>query len=159
MAAVVREVHRRFPTGVTVVTTCVDRKPYGLAVNAFSSISIDPPAVLVCVAQTSTTHPRLYASDWLAVNILATDQLDVAGRFATSGGDKFAGLEWEPGSSGAPVLRGVAAFLELEVERRIVAYTHTIFIGRVHHAAVSERRPLTYLGGAFYAVDSLTPLP
>ena len=109
--------------------------------------------MLVCVAQTSTTHPRLYASDWLAVNILATDQLEVAKRFAVSGGEKFAGLEWEAGSSGAPILAGVAASLELEVERRMMAYTHTIFVGRVHDATVSDRRPLMYLGAQFYDVD------
>ena len=153
-----KEVHRRFPTGVTVVTTCVEGRPYGLAVNAFSSISIDPPAVLVCVAQTSTTHPLLYASDIVAVNMLATDQLEIAKRFAVSGGEKFAGLEWEPGSSGAPILAGVAASLELEVERRMMAYTHTIFVGRVRDATVSDRRPLMYLGAQFFDVDGATAL-
>jgi flavin reductase (DIM6/NTAB) family NADH-FMN oxidoreductase RutF len=151
-----REVHRSFATGVTVVTTCVEGVPYGLAVNAFSSLSLTPPLVLVCVAQTTSTYPRLMAGEHFAVNILAHDQRDVAGRFARSGGDKFAGLPWRLGEHGSPVLDGVAAALELQIETRMPAYTHTIFIGRVLETHVSSRAPLVYLGGGFYDGSRLT---
>jgi flavin reductase (DIM6/NTAB) family NADH-FMN oxidoreductase RutF len=143
----VKAVHRRFPTGVTVVTTCVDGQPYGLAVNAFSSISLSPPLVLVCVAERSATHARLFQGDHIAVNILAHDQEDVAGVFARSGVDKFRDLQWHRGQHGAPVLEGVSAYLELEIEKRIPAYTHTIFIARVRDAIATDRSPLVYLGG------------
>lgn len=151
----VKGVHRAFPTGVTVVTTCIEGVPYGLAVNAFSSISLSPPLVLVCVAETSSTYDRLFQGDHLAVNILSADQSSVAHRFAKSGGDKFAELEWRRGVHGAPVLEGVAGHLELEIEKRVPAYTHTIFIGRVIEAQAGDREPLVYLGARFYEAGNL----
>jgi flavin reductase (DIM6/NTAB) family NADH-FMN oxidoreductase RutF len=150
LAERVRRVHRSFATGVTVVTTCVDGVPYGLAVNAFSSLSLTPPLVLVCVAQTTSTYPHLMAGEHFAVNILAHDQRDVAARFARSGGDKFAGLAWRPGQDGCPVIDGAAAALELRIETRMPAYTHTVFIGRVLATHVSGTPPLVYLDGGFY---------
>jgi flavin reductase (DIM6/NTAB) family NADH-FMN oxidoreductase RutF len=150
LADSVKEVHRRYPTGVTIVTTCSDGKPYGLAVNAFSSLSLDPPLVLVCVASTSSTYPRLFDRDAIGINILAHDQAGVAATFARSGGDKFAGIEWRVGEHGAPVIAAVSAHLELRIETRIPAGTHTIFIGRVLDAAAADRPPLIYLGGSFY---------
>jgi flavin reductase (DIM6/NTAB) family NADH-FMN oxidoreductase RutF len=159
LVAAVKGVHRRFPTGVTIVTTCDDGEPAGLAVNAFSSISIEPPVVLVCVAKTSATYQRLFAGDHIAINILAADQVGVARRFAVSGGDKFMDTPWTAGVGGAPILDGVAAYLEIEIETRIPAYTHTIFIGRVVQADSFDRRPLLYLGGQFYDGECLTQLP
>lgn len=155
----VKDVHRRFPTGVTIVTTCIDGEPYGLAVNAFSSISIEPPVVLVCVAKTSATYERLFGGDHIAVNVLASDQVELARRFARSGGDKFSGVPWEPGVGGAPILGGVCGYLEIEIEKRIPAYTHTIFIGRVVRANAFAHPPLVYLGGEFYAGEHMKPLP
>jgi flavin reductase (DIM6/NTAB) family NADH-FMN oxidoreductase RutF len=153
----VRDVHRRFATGITVVTTAVDGVPYGLVVNAFSSISLSPPLVLVCVAETTSTYERLFGGEHFAVNILARDQVDVAMRFARSGGDKFAGLPWRPGRHGSPIIDGVAAALELSVETRLPAYTHTIFIGRVLEAQTADHAPLIYLDTRFYDGAQLTP--
>jgi flavin reductase (DIM6/NTAB) family NADH-FMN oxidoreductase RutF len=149
----VKRVHRLYPTGVTIVTTMVDDVPYGLAVNAFSSLSIEPPTALVCVASTSATHPRLFLGETLAVNILAHDQVDVMRSFARSGGDKFSGLRWRSGQSGCPIIDGVSAHLELQIEHRLPAYTHTIFIGHVIQAAATGTPPLIYLGGQ--AFDSM----
>jgi flavin reductase (DIM6/NTAB) family NADH-FMN oxidoreductase RutF len=151
----VRQVHRQFPTGVTIVTTQHDGVPYGLAVNAFASVSLEPPIVLVCIAGTSATYPRLFRGDDLAVNILAYDQPGVVARFARSGGDKFAGLEWREGDNRCPILGGVSAHLELHVDRRLPAFTHTIFIARVTHAEVSDRPPLIYLDGRTFASTGL----
>jgi flavin reductase (DIM6/NTAB) family NADH-FMN oxidoreductase RutF len=155
----VRRVHRQFPTGVTIVTMQHGDVPYGLAVNAFSSICLDPPMVLVCVAGTSATYPHLFHCDELAVNILAHDQGNVVERFARSGGDKFAGLDWHAGENGAPVLAGVSAHLELRIERRLPAYTHTIFTGRVTRAVSSAAAPLIYLDGQTFAATALTREP
>ena len=151
----VREVHRLFPTGVTVVTTAVDGHPYGLAVNAFSSVSLTPPMVLVCVAETSRTHPHLISSGHLAVNILSHRQQATAARFARSGGEKFEGLDWFPGPHGSPILAGISVYVEIEVERRIPAYTHTIFIGRVVTSRSFGVPPLVYLGGGFFDGSAL----
>jgi flavin reductase (DIM6/NTAB) family NADH-FMN oxidoreductase RutF len=153
----VRAVHRQYPTGVTVVTTAVDGVPYGLAVNAFSSISLDPPLVLVCVNESSRSYPAVFDSDHLGVNILASDQRAVAGAFATSGGDKFAQLDWTRSERGVPVLDGVAGHFELEVKYKIPAFTHTIFIGEVIDARASGKAPLVYQGGGFFDGAQLVP--
>ena len=97
----VKQVNRRFVTGVTVVTTMDGGVPRGLAVNAFASVSLEPPTVMVCVQRTSGTHDCLFRAGHLAVNILSTDQLDVVTRFAGKSPDKFAGLDWAPGPFGS----------------------------------------------------------
>ena len=78
-----KQVNRQFVSGVTVVTAMDGQTPRGLAVNAFSSISLDPPTVMVAVQRTSSTHDCLYRATHLAINILSTDQLDVVNKFAT----------------------------------------------------------------------------
>jgi flavin reductase (DIM6/NTAB) family NADH-FMN oxidoreductase RutF len=95
-ADLMKQVNRRFVTGVTAVTARDGELPRGLAVNAFASISLDPPTVMVAVQHTSSTHECLFRAEHLAINILSTDQLDVVTRFATKSDDKFAGLEWRP---------------------------------------------------------------
>lgn len=154
----VRAVHRTYPTGVAVVTTAEDGAPYGLACNAFSSVSLDPPLVLVCVNTAAQTHEHLHRGLHIGINFLAHDQLDVANRFAKSGGDKFSETEWAPGQTGVPVLHGVASHVETEIQDRIPAGTHTIFLCRVLAAATHDRPPLVYLGGAFYNGSRLEPL-
>lgn len=151
----VRRFHRRFPTGVTVVTAMHDGEPRGLAVNAFASVSLEPPVVMVCVANQSATAPALHGSDHIAINVLAADQIEIARRFATSGGDKFTGVAWRPGQTGAPVLESTAAHLEAVIEQRIPAYTHTIFLARVVAAAASDREPMIYLDGHFHGTPTL----
>jgi steroid delta-isomerase-like uncharacterized protein len=151
-----KAVHRQFGTGVTVVTTAADGLPAGLVVNAFSSICLEPPLVLVSIAETAVTYPALFVNDRIAVNILARDQRAVAERFAQSGVDKFGEIFWRPGENGAPLLDGCAGFIEATVFRRIPSYTHTIFIARVTDAVCLEHDPLLYLRGMFYDGGALT---
>lgn len=154
----VRGVHRQYPTGVTVVTAAVDGKPYGLAVNAFSSISLEPPLVLVCVNESSQSYPAVFESDYIGINILGADQVDVARTFAKSGGDKFAELDWRLSDLGVPVLNGVAGHFELEVKYKIPAYSHTIFVGHVVEAASAQKSPLVYQAGKFFDGAKLEPV-
>lgn len=134
-----------------MVTAYLDgAAPVGLAVNAFSSVSMEPPMVLVCVNASSQSHAALTGATHLGVNILGNDQKDVAIAFAKSGGDKFSNLDWYPGVHGAPVLAGVAAAFEIEVKQQISAGTHTIFLGQVVNAVTSEKASLVYSGGCFY---------
>jgi len=153
-----KQVNRQFITGVTVVTTMDDEKPRGLAVNAFSSVSLDPPTVMVAVQRTSSTHDCLFRATHLAINILSTDQLDVVGVFATKADDKFAGLDWEPGPFGSPLLKRSGAQMEVEIRERLQASTHTLFVCRVLHATVSDRHPMVYSAGKFFDGAALTPL-
>lgn len=155
----VKAVHRCFPSGVAVVTTCVEDRPYGLAVNAFSSVSLEPPLVLVCVKTTAQTHDHLYGGEHIGINFLAHDQKAIAAVFARSGGDKFAGLSWRAGTCGVPVLDGVSAHLEAAIEQRITAGTHTIFISRVLHADAPARPPLVYYDSSFFDGAQLVTAP
>ena len=91
-----KQVNRQFVTGVTVVTVMDGDLPRGLAVNAFSSISLEPPMVMVCVQRTSSTYECLFRASHLAINILSTDQLDVVNRFASKSADKFSGRGLDP---------------------------------------------------------------
>jgi len=147
LVARVKEVHRGVATGVTIVTVAVDGRPYGLAVNAFSSVSLEPPAVLACVAKSSLTHRHLVECQHVGINVLAHDQTEVALAFARSGGDKFVDLDWYEGSFGVPLIAGSAGHLEVEIDQRLDAYTHTIFVGRVLKAAAHARPPLLYVNG------------
>ena len=153
-----KQVNRQFITGVTVVTTMDDEKPRGLAVNAFSSVSLDPPTVMVAVQRTSSTHDCLFRATHLAINILSTNQLDVVGVFATKADDKFADLDWEPGPFGSPLLKRSGAQMEVEIRERLQASTHTLFVCRVVHATVSDRHPMVYSAGKFFDGGTLTPL-
>ncbi|MEU6553223.1 flavin reductase [Streptomyces sp. NPDC046915] len=155
----VRGVHRKFITGVTVVTTDDDGSPRGLAVNAFSSISLDPPMVLVCVQRTSSTHPALHRASHLGISILAADQLDVAKTFASKADDKFAHLAWTPGAYGSPLIDGSCAQLEVEIGERLEAGSHTVFTGRVVSARHDDLAPLVYSGGGFFDISRTAPLP
>jgi flavin reductase (DIM6/NTAB) family NADH-FMN oxidoreductase RutF len=153
-----KQVNRRFITGVTVVTAMDGETPRGLAVNAFSSISLEPPTVMVCVQRTSSTHDILYKTSHLAINILSTDQLEVIKRFASKAADKFEGLDWGPGPFGSPFLAKSSAQLEVEIRERLQASTHTVFICRVVEASVTDLHPMVYGAGKFYDGAALTPL-
>lgn len=155
---VMKQVNRQFVTGVTVVTAMDDGKPRGLAVNAFASISLDPPTVMVAVQHTSSTHDCLFRARHLAINILSTDQLDVVNRFAVKSEDKFAELDWEPGPFGSPLVGRSAAAMEVEIRERLRASTHTVFMCRVVHAEVSERDAMIYSAGKFFHGGTLATL-
>lgn len=154
-----KQVNRQFVTGVTVVTTMDGDTPRGLAVNAFSSISLEPPTVMVCVQHTSSTHDPLFRASHLAINILSVEQLDVVSVFASKAADKFADLDWHPGPhGGAPLLEGSSAQMEVEIRERLRASTHSIFVCRVVHAAVTDKPPMIYSAGKFYDSAALSPL-
>ena len=150
--------NRKFVTGVTVVTTKGEDRPRGLAVNAYCSVSIEPPLVMVCVQKTSSTYPALFKADHLGINILSTGQRATVGTFASKATDKFADLNWHGGPSGSPLIDGSSAALEAEIKERFQAKTHTIFICRVRHAEVTEAEPMVYKAGKFFDSEDLTAL-
>ena len=147
--ASLREVMSTYPTGVTVVAAIgPDGEPYGLTVNSFTSLSLEPPLVLVCIGHTSTSHARLVAAPAFTVNILSADQDEVALRFAREPSDgRFDDLEWRPAASGAPVLGGVTAWLECSAYEVLGGGDHSIVVGRVERSAVSERPALLFHRG------------
>ncbi len=159
LATVVRKIHRNYPSGLTIVTVLDDGTPQGLAVSAFSSVSLDPPSVMVLVSYTSSNHSRFYTADTLGINLVSTDQGAVARRFATSGGDKFAELAWHKGQHGTPILDQSLGYFEIAVQERILAHTHTMFIGKVLSAGFrQDANPLIYVRGDFFDGGQLSKL-
>ena len=137
-----------FPTGVTVVTT-VDSTgtPKGLTSNAFSSVSADPPLLLVCVDKRSNTLPALQETKAFVVNFLAEGRGDLSNKFASRDPDKFAGITWTASerASGAPILADdVLAYAECTTYQEIDAGDHWIFLGLIEGGAASDGSPLTY---------------
>lgn len=139
-----------FATGVAVVTTRQDDgRPCGLTANAVTSVSLEPPLVLVCVDKTAESHPHFGSTGIFAVNVLTEAQRDVSARFAMSGGDKFAGLPFHWGATGAPVLNQHLACVECRIVAAHDGGDHTIYVGRVEVAASRGGRPLLYFRGAY----------
>lgn len=142
-----------FCSGVTVVTAVHDGTPVGFACQSFSSLSLDPPMVLLCPAKSSTTWPRIAAAGHFTVNVLAAHQRDVCQSFAVSGGDKFDGRSWQPSShTGAPVLAEVLASIDCVLEVEHDGGDHTIAIARVLHLEHRGGAPLLFFRGGFRGI-------
>ncbi|MCW2984326.1 MAG: hsaB 3 [Conexibacter sp.] len=159
--AVFRRVLGHFPTGVAVVTAIdEDGVPAGLAVGSFSSVSLDPPLVSFAATRTSSSFAGIRTASSFAVNILSSSQEDLCRRFATPGIDKFAGIDWHPGLTGAPLLEGVVAWVDCEFEAVHEAGDHYIALGRVLALeAPSQAEPLVFLRGGYGRFDDGTPPP
>lgn len=147
-----------FATGVTVVTTWTrEGHPTGLTASAFTSVSLTPPLVLVCVAHASHSYPALHASGRFAVNILAAEQEAISRRFAIppasdDGAEKFDGVAYKPGALGLPVLVDALASLECSTVHAYPGGDHTIFVGHVEAAACRAEpgiEPLLYYRGRY----------
>ncbi|HEY1135094.1 MAG TPA: flavin reductase family protein [Nocardioides sp.] len=151
--ATYRQVLGRFCTGVAVVTSLdADGAPVGLTVGSFSSVSLDPPLVAFFVARTSTTFPAIAASGRFCANILGAGQDELGMRFARSGGDKFAGVDWWSATTGAPVLSGSHGFVDCEIDTIDTFGDHHLVVGRVAELGAEETtdRPLVFYTSAFH---------
>jgi len=140
----------RFPTGVTIVGT--KHQPEGvcgLTVNAFASVSLEPPLVLVCVDRNSNTHGCIEASGLFTVNVLASGHEDLATSFARKRDDKFNGLAHRVADSGVPIMEDVVAWLECRVRDVFEGGDHTIFLGEVLRAEEGDGRPLVFFRSGY----------
>ncbi len=145
-----RRVMGHFPTGVTVVTTVsISGKLYGLTANSFTSVSLAPPLVLVCVDKRAESYPCFEESKCFTVNFLADDQEDISRRFATSGVNKFEGVGYRIGANNAPILNGVLAYLECKVVGAYEGGDHTIYLGEIEQAETREAKPLLFYRGGY----------
>lgn len=145
-----RRVLGHFATGVAVVTAAFDDRPVGLAVNSFTSVSLDPPLVAFCVARTSSTWPRIRAAGTFCVNILGEDQEVLSRAFAGRSPERFRGVGWRPATSGAPILAGALAWLDCAVEVEHDGGDHVMVVGRVREMGVDhEGRPLVFYRGGY----------
>ena len=144
-----RHVIGHFATGVTVITSHHEGTDHGATASAVSSVSLDPPSLLVCLNRAAVTERAVRESGSFAVNILREDQGELALRFAGRHGDKFAGVEVRRSGAGDPILVGALAHLECRVRDAVTGGTHTVFIGEVRRAEAAEGDPLAYFRGRF----------
>ena len=135
----------RFPSGVTVVTTKdAENRFHGITVSAFSSVSLDPPLVLICIERAAYSHPAFIESGVFAVNVLSSEQSELSERFASPLENKFDGIDFTVGELGLPLIAGCLANLECKVRNTGDGGDHTIFIGEVEFAEIRDGDPLLY---------------
>ncbi len=141
---------RRWASGVAIVTSRDGETIHGMTVSAFSSVSMQPPLVLICADKSSHTNPLILRSGVFAVNVLASDQRALSLRFSSKDEEwrRFDGIDWTALATGAPVLPGVAAVLDCRVAATHDAGDHLIHVGRVEAARAGASEPLLY-----YAAD------
>ncbi|HEV2637397.1 MAG TPA: flavin reductase family protein [Actinocrinis sp.] len=148
--ATLRRVFGAYPTGVTALAALVDGEPVGMAANSFTSVSLDPPLVSVCVATSSQTWPALRGSARLGVSVLSHEQEQASRSLAARGTDRFAGLSWCATPDGAVLLAGASAWLDCSVDREIRAGDHEIVLLRVHSLGSGpEVAPLVFHGSRY----------
>ena len=153
-----------FATGVTIITVDQDGdgEIHGMTANAFTSVSLDPPLILVCVDQRARTHAHLHARKRFGINVLSSGQRAISEYYArSSDGSKSnahqhaeeAGASFERTAHGTPVLQGALAYLECRLRSAQPAGDHTIFIAEVEHVEVREGEPLLYFRSQYRAID------
>ncbi len=154
--ATFRSVLGRFASGVTVVTVRdVQQYDHGMTASAFCSLSLEPPMVLVCIEKSASLHAVLATGNTaspFAVNILNSKQEELARRFAEEHPDRFDGVGFARGTTGAPILDDCLAVIECEVQSRHAAGDHTIVIGTVIASATNEGSPLLYYRSGYAAL-------
>src|SRR5487761_314798 len=145
-----RRVMGHFATGVTVITSLrASGEMHGLTANAFSSVSLVPPLLLICVDKKAESYPCFEESKVFTVNILSAEQEALSRKFAVSGGNKFEGVSYRVGANGVPILDGAVAYLECRLSGSMDAGDHTIYLGEIEQAETHEAKPLLFFRGGY----------
>jgi flavin reductase (DIM6/NTAB) family NADH-FMN oxidoreductase RutF len=149
---------RHLAGGVSVITAGRGKDITGMTVTSVSSLSVDPPSLVVSINRASSSWPLLRRHGFFGVNILTADQLDIAERFTGKGGlkgaERFAGASWTTAASGVPLLVGALAAIDCEAEDIVERHSHAIVIGRVLDLRLSSRTAaLAYWQGQYVAID------
>jgi flavin reductase (DIM6/NTAB) family NADH-FMN oxidoreductase RutF len=144
-----RRILGHFATGVTVVTTDGPAGSHGMTANAFASLSLDPPLILVAVDRRAAMLKYLHKNRCFAVNILAHDQEDLSRRFAMAGPKEFSDLNVTTQATGSPILAGVVAFLDCRVHDILPGGDHEIFVGEILAGDFEGGEPLLYYAGRY----------
>jgi 3-hydroxy-9,10-secoandrosta-1,3,5(10)-triene-9,17-dione monooxygenase reductase component len=144
-----REALGHFATGITIVTATDAGEPVGFSCQSFAALSLDPPMVILAPAKTSTSWPRIARAGSFCVNILGEHQEAVCRAFAVSGGDKFDGIDWSPGVTGAPVITGSLAVVECTLGTIYEGGDHELVTGHVVTMEIGEGSPLIFYRSGF----------
>jgi 3-hydroxy-9,10-secoandrosta-1,3,5(10)-triene-9,17-dione monooxygenase reductase component len=148
-----RDAIGRFATGVAFVTAAPDGKPAGLIVNSLTSVSLEPPLISFCPSRSSLTWSRMRRAGRLGVNVLARHHERFVARATPAGADRFAGLDWQLGRGGVPLLTDALASFECEIVAEHPTGDHSIVVAQVDHLRTSPiEDPLVFFAGAFGAV-------
>jgi 3-hydroxy-9,10-secoandrosta-1,3,5(10)-triene-9,17-dione monooxygenase reductase component len=154
-----RRIMGHLPTGVVVVTALHGGLPAGLTVGSFTSVSLDPPLVSFTVDRTSRSWPSIEAAGAFCANLLADDQVDLCRVFSSKAVAKFRGVPWRPAGSGAPIIEGVLAWIDCDIERVLEAGDHQLVIGLVRALDVQRPvRPLLFFRGGYGSVEPAEPV-
>lgn len=148
-----RDLIGRFASGVTVVTAAHGDRHFGTTASAVTSLSLEPPMVLVALNKESATGQAISSCGHFGVNILGEGQEDLARRFAVKGETKFEGLTLAAGACGAPLLEDALATLECRVTEEVTAGTHSVFLAEVDRGSARDGAPLAYFRGRFGRLD------
>ena len=144
-----RDTLARWASGVTIVTARADGEPIGMTAASFSSLSLDPPLVLVCIARSAQSHDGLLGAPGFAVHVLGASQAEMSARFARPGPEKFAGYPDEAGPFGVPLLPSGVARLVCAAHQTLDGGDHTILVGRVVSTERAGTDPLLYCNRAY----------
>lgn len=145
-----RQTCARFATGITVVTVVDEAgRPHGMTVNSFSSVSLDPPLVLVSIDLRNAILGHFLSSEFFAINILAEHQEHLSRQFSSTSENRFINIDWHPGEFDVPILDGVLAHLECSVAQTFETGDHTVLVGEVRVASFTEGRPLAYFNSSY----------
>jgi len=140
----------RFATGITIATVLgSDGTPQGFTANSFTSVSVDPPMVLLCIDRSANVLPHFQAAPQFGINVLSAEQKELSMRFATRGQDRFEGVGWRTGVGSSPILEGALAQFECLTRQVWEAGDHLIFLGEVIAAHYEDGAPLLYYASAY----------
>jgi flavin reductase (DIM6/NTAB) family NADH-FMN oxidoreductase RutF len=145
-----RQAFACFPSGVTAICALIDRTPVGMAASSFTSVSVDPPLVSVCVQKTSTTWPVLKGAPRLGLSVLAEGHDEACLQLSRKEGDRFAGLEWDASPRHSLFIRACSAWLECSLFEEVGAGDHIIALLQVHGLDTAPHTPpLIFHGSVF----------
>jgi flavin reductase (DIM6/NTAB) family NADH-FMN oxidoreductase RutF len=140
----------RFATGITITSVIgADGAPHGMTANSFTSVSLDPPLVLVCVDHRARILDHFRVAAHFGINILEERQRALSVHFARSGYDRFDGVDWYPGKTGVPLLPGVLSTLECAVRQVVDVGDHAVLVGEVLYGTCGDGRPLVYFSSNY----------
>jgi flavin reductase (DIM6/NTAB) family NADH-FMN oxidoreductase RutF len=146
----------RFPTGVTIATVLdAAGTPHGLTVSSFTSVSLKPPLILICLGHEVSIIQHFRDATYFGINILNETQQALSERFARKGHDRFDELKWRPGVTGVPLLPACLAQIECAVYRRVEMGDHDILVGEMVHERVTEGEPLIHFASAYRKLEPL----